>query len=189
MDVLARAFADNPVNVAVIGITHAHRVRCNAAGMRALLPVAIQHGRVFAAHRNGRLAGCLIASPPLVHPLPPPSIVARLRVRLCQGKRVTQRWAGVFHTLDVLHPRQPHWYLGSLGVAPESQRQGLGKALLARFLECADADADPCYLETDRSENLAFYEQRGFRNVGEVDVHGATAWRMWRPAAGAPALD
>ena len=153
--------------------------------MRALLPVALRHGKVFAAHDRGGVVGCLIASPPLTHPLPPPSLLVRVRTRIGQGKRVTERWAQAFHTLDARHPREPHWYLGSLGVAPEAQKQGLGRALLAHFLSCADGDALPSYLETDRPENLAFYEQRGFRVQGEVQVHGATAWRMWRPALAA----
>jgi hypothetical protein len=188
-DVLARAFADNPVNVAAIGGTREERIRCNKLGMRALLPVALRHGRVFAAHAGTSVLGCLIATPPLAHPLPPPSVVARLRCRLGQGKRVTLRWAEAFRTLDDLHPREPHWYVGSLGVAPEAQRRGVGAALLGHFLRWADADGLPGYLETDRHENLVFYEGRGFRVEERIQVLGASAWRMWRPAPRPPLVD
>jgi GNAT superfamily N-acetyltransferase len=185
-DVLARAFADNPVNVAVIGGSREDRIRCNPLGMRALLPVALRHGEVFAARAGTRVVGCLIATPPLGHPLPPPSIVARLRCRIGQGKRITLRWAEAFRTLDDLHPREPHWYVGSLGVAPEAQRQGVGAALLARFLRCADIDGLPGYLETDRHENVSFYQGRGFRVEERTQVLGVPTWRMWRPGPHTP---
>jgi ribosomal protein S18 acetylase RimI-like enzyme len=182
-DVLARAFADNPVNVAVIGGNTAIRTRSNAYGMRALLPVVLAHGQVYAGRINTEIAGCLLATPPLGHPLPPPGIIARLRCRLGQEKRVGDRWAQTFHILDDLHPRLPHWYLGSLGVSPEAQHQGVGGALLRHFIARADADSMPCYLETDRSENLSFYEGRGFRVEEQIRVLGVDAWRMWRHAS------
>ena len=180
--VLARAFADNPLNVAVIGRDRDRRVRCNAHGMRALLPVAQRHGRVVAARSRTVLVGCLVASPPSGHPLPPPSLAARLRCRIGQGGDVVRRWAAVFTALDAAHPRMPHWYLGSLGVAPEAQGTGVGTALVADLLRRADAEQLPTYLETDRWENVAFYEHRGFRIESDIEVMGVPAWCMWRDA-------
>lgn len=178
---LAHAFADNPLNLGVIGGDHTTRVRCNEHGMRALLPVAIRHGQALAAVAGARLTGCLVATPPLAHPLPPPSIAARLRCRFGQGGRVTRRWAAVFLALDRHHPRTPHWYLGSVGVLPETQGSGVGSALLRRLLASVDAEQAPAYLETDRRENIGFYERRGFRVQREIQVLGVPAWCMWRP--------
>jgi hypothetical protein len=62
---LARAFRDNPLNVAVIGGTAERRLRVNLHGMRALLPTAARWARVAAADRSGRMLGALIATPPL----------------------------------------------------------------------------------------------------------------------------
>jgi len=180
--VLAHAFADNPLNVAVIGGDRERRVRCNAHGMRALLPVAMRHGYVAGARIRDELVGCLIATPPLRHPLPPPSLAARIRCRLGQGPYVSGRWAAVFTTLDTTHPRIPHWYVGSVGVSPSAQHTGVGTALLSHLLARIDAERLPTYLETDRQENVGFYERRGFRVEERIELMGVTAWRMWRTA-------
>ena len=90
--VLARAFRDNPLNVAVIGDADpVRRLRVNAHGMRALLPVAQVHGGALAAHRGDRLVAALVATPPAGYPLPPPRALARLRCLAGQGLRVARR--------------------------------------------------------------------------------------------------
>jgi len=183
--VLARAFRDSPLNVAVIGGTRERRLRVNLHGMRALLPTAARCARVAAADRSGRVQGALIATPPFGYPVPPAPLASRLLCLLGQGPGVTRRWAAVFRELDALHPREPHWYLGTLGVDPDAQGKGVGGDLASAFLEWADRDASPAYLETDRAENVSFYERRGFSVENEVVVLGAHIWRMLRPARSA----
>jgi len=180
---LARAFRDSPLNVAVIGGTPERRLRVNLHGMRALLPTAARCARVAAADRSGLMLGALIATPPLCYPVPPAPLASRIRCLLGQGPGVTRRWAAVFRALDALHPREPHWYLATLGVDPDSQGEGIGSALASSFLKWADRDARPAYLETDRPENVSFYERLGFRVEHEVEVLGAPIWRMLRTAA------
>lgn len=178
---LSRAFRDNPLNVAVIGGGPERRLAANACGTRALLPVAQAHGEVWVARRAGRVVGGLVGAPPLRYPLPPPALIARLRCLLGQGWRVAGRWAEVFAALDVLHPSDPHWYLGTLGVEPAEQGRGVGTALLRHWLARVDADAAGAYLETDRSDNVAFYQRAGFRLAQEAEVLHTRVWCMWRP--------
>ncbi len=181
---LARAFRDNPLNVAVIQSDDpAFRIRCNYHGMRALLPVAQACGQVLAARLEGRLAGALVAANPCGYPLPAPPWAARFRCLWGRGWRVARRWARVFEWLDALHPQEPLGYLGTLGVDPSLQGRGVGRALLGRWLAGLDREATGAYLETDRCENVAFYERSGFRVLGETQVLGARIWRMRRPAA------
>jgi hypothetical protein len=45
----------------------------------------------------------------------------------------------------------------------------------------ADAAGIPCYLETGTASNVAFYTKRGFRVIGQADVHGSTLYGMVRP--------
>jgi ribosomal protein S18 acetylase RimI-like enzyme len=178
---LARAFRDNPLNVAVIRSPDPERrQRVNAHGLRSLLPVAHAMGRVRGLRARGALAAVLIASPPGGHPLPPPSLVRRLRSLIGQGPAVSRRWSEVFAALAPLHPAEPHWYLGTLGVDPACQGLGLGRLLLADWL--ADVDRDPCcaYLETDRPENVAFYIRAGFETVGETRIFSVPVWQMRR---------
>lgn len=77
----------------------------------------------------------------------------------------------------------PHWYLLILGVDPPHQGRGVGGALIQPVLATADADRLPCYLETAKERNLAFYRRHAFEVVEElvVDAAGPRMWLMVRP--------
>jgi len=179
--VLARAFRDSPLNLAVIGSSPERRLRANLHGARALLPVACAHGLVLAARERGAPRGLLVATRPFGWPLPAPTLRVHLRRVLGQGLRVVRRWGLVFEALARVHPREPHWYLATLGVDPEAQGRGVGSALLARWLEGVDEDALPAWLETDRQANVAFYRRAGFEVARRTEVLGTTVWCMGRP--------
>lgn len=178
---LAGAFRDNPLNRAVIRSDDPdRRLRSNLHGMRGLLPVARDHGCVLGARSDGRLVGVLVSSPPGCFPLPAPGLVQRLRCLIGQGWNVTQRWGEVYEALELLHPLEPHWYLGTLGVEPSQQRRGVGAALVARWVIEVDREGLPAYLETDRERNVDFYGRAGFEVAGETQVLGVPIWRMTR---------
>jgi hypothetical protein len=56
---------------------------------------------------------------------------------------------------------------------------------------CADVDDKdaPSYLETDKSENVGFYQRFGFSVAGKAEVLGITNWFMSRLPAKQLALD
>ncbi len=84
--------------------------------------------------------------------------------------------------VDSLHPKEPHWYLATLGTAPERQGQGVGAALLQPALALADRDGMPAYLESSKERNVSFYARFGFEVVEELHsaVGSPPMWRMWR---------
>jgi GNAT superfamily N-acetyltransferase len=185
VEVLARAFCSNPLNRAVTRSADPERcLRSNRHSMRTLLPIARLHGQVLAASLDGKVAGGLVATPPGRFPLPPPPLAGQLRYLICQGWRVARRWEAAFEALEALHPVEPHWYLGTLGVARSAQRRGVGAALLSHWLEAVDRDGLPAYLETDSETSIRFYERAGFSLKGETSVLGVPAWQMQRPPAG-----
>src|SRR5262245_20743433 len=104
-EVLARAFRDNPLNVAVLGPDPERRLRANRAAMRELMPLALRHGAVLAGSARGHCAGVLLGAPPYSYPFPAPSLSALVASWLRQGVRVRSRWGRVFHHLDARHPR------------------------------------------------------------------------------------
>ena len=84
--------------------------------------------------------------------------------------------------VDRVHPHEPHWYLGLLGTDPTMQGRGVGSALLEPALARADGEGMPCYLETQKEENLSFYARHGFAVRDVVSVTGSpTVWTMQRP--------
>ena len=151
-----------------------------SSDLRALLPVALEHGVVLGVGGAEDLRGVLVSTRPWGWPLPPPPFLANLRRVFCQGLRVAQRWGEVFDALARVHPVEPHWYLATLGVEPGFQGGGRGSALLECWLEAVAADALPAWLETDREANLGFYRRVGFEVALEVSVLDTRVWCMRR---------
>jgi ribosomal protein S18 acetylase RimI-like enzyme len=80
------------------------------------------------------------------------------------------------------HPEEPHWYLHTLSIHPDRQRQGYGSSLIAPGLDRADAEGLPCYLETQRESNIPFYARFGFELQEEISLPDSPPlWTMWRP--------
>jgi GNAT superfamily N-acetyltransferase len=75
----------------------------------------------------------------------------------------------------------PHWYVLAVGVAPESQGQGLGYDLVTRTIRRAEAEDVPCYLEAFEEKLVEHYERRGFRVLAKDQLPtGLTLWCMLR---------
>ena len=177
---LGRAFCENAMNRVVAPGSRARRERSNAAGMRAVLPLARARGLALAARQDGRLAGVLIALPPGVATLGRPSWAALLRLLLVQGPGVVGRWSAVAEALQLHRPMAPHAYLATLGVEPALQRAGIGRALLALWLATVDAGNQRAYLETDSTRNVGWYERFGFAVRAELTVLGVAVHLMER---------
>ena len=149
----------------------------------AVMGDSLRHGEVDVITHNGRV----VASASWLLPGDAPrSWMRELRISLrCARALVTgkNRIKGI-KLLDAMakkHPKEPHWYLGLLGVDPAFQGKGLGGTLLnKRILEC-DATHMPIYLETQKPENLPYYERFGFAVVEEIRHEGCPPlWTMWR---------
>ena len=99
---------------------------------------------------------------------------------LCSARTV--RALRLLFEVDGLHPKEPHWYLATLGTVPERQGQGVGAALLRPVLDLADRDGMPAYLESSKERNVPFYARFGFEVVGELQAAAdrPPMWRMWR---------
>ena len=99
-----------------------------------------------------------------------------------ESRKLLMALVSLIETMHRESTGEPHWYLWALGVSPESRNRGIGGALLDPVLTDADMTGDPCYLETQTRENVAFYEKRGFRVIleEESDIPGLTLWSMVR---------
>lgn len=175
---------DNPDTVRAFGIDDTER-RCRAL-TRFFAPVlhGLHHrGLILGAFREDNLVGvCGMARPGLCQPTPleklklVPSVV--FGNPIATPLRVL-RWTAEWARRD---PTEPHWHLGPVAVDSHLRGQGVGGAMLADFCARMDDCRAFSYLETDKAENVWFYEKFGFTVVAEAKVLGAPNWFMSRPA-------
>jgi len=172
LGVLARAFRDNPMNIALHGPRLGRRVRANRAGLRSIvldsqLPIEM---RVLSL--NNEVVGGFIAAPPELPVLPAPFLVRQIACFLEQGARAMDGWGELTARLSADRPLIPHWYVSVLGVEPDLHGEGIGATLLASLFERVRASPAPIYLECDRPASVAFYRNHGFEIRGEQSIHG-----------------
>ena len=187
--VIADGFHDIPaMRFAFAGLDANRRRRRLERVMRSTVRVGIRRGRVRIVRAAGRVAAAAVAYPPEAFPLGLGDWIAGGLGALTVGPQSALRLARYEQRLKHLHLAEPHYYLYLLAVLPAHRGRGLGAALVDDLSRAADERALACYLETDRLENVGFYEARGYRVVEEIAVAeagGAVLHRMVRPPAGA----
>src|SRR5208283_617616 len=81
------------------------------------------------------------------------------------------------------HPKERHFYLSFIAVAPRLQGLGLGSAVLEATLARVDAAGMPAYLENSNPKNTRLYERHGFVVRKSISPAGAPPLlAMWREA-------
>ena len=80
-------------------------------------------------------------------------------------------------------PAASHYYLGVIGVDPDSHGLGIGTQLLKSFCDLSARDplSSGVYLETAKASNVRFYERAGFVETGRGSLGAATLWCMFLP--------
>ena len=158
-----------------------HAVLHHFAG--AMIRDAVAHGEVNVVEARGRVAGSASWLPPGTKP---PHGMRQVRVTIAAGRALARgrnRITGI-RLLDKVgraHPSEPHWYLALLGVDPTFQGQGFGGALLRRQLTLCDETQTPAFLETQKPDNLPFYERFGFKVTDQLRVGSSPpVWQLWR---------
>ena len=180
--VLGRGMRDNPGHVRVFGSDPDHR---EAALMRLFTPLLKQYrpkGAILGAFSENRLVGvCAMVVPGRCKATLTEK--AALLPAVIRGNSLSVlisvlRWTSAWERRD---PAEPHWHLGPVGVERDLQGKGIGSALLKVFCDRMDSAGALAYLETDKPENVRFYERFGFEVVAEDDVVGVHNWFMTRP--------
>ena len=187
--VLGLAFAGNPSTLVVARGDRARAQRITESGAR-FAKLGRRYSHVLVAEHRGRIVGVLNA-------LEWPNCQLRMGEKLRMAPSMI--WvtglgvASGFKMMNVWarhDPSEPHWHVGPVGVHPELQGRGVGKAMLAAFLDMVDHQGLPAYLETDLDRNVRLYEEFGFQVVDQEDISGVNNRFMWREAvAGSRAPD
>lgn len=151
--------------------------------IKAVMNDALRHGEVDAVMNHDRIAATASWLPPGAAPrstMRELRVMARCASALVKGRNRLKA-LDILNEMDERHPTEPHWYLAVLGVDPNFQGRGMGGALLrARLVDC-DRTGLPVYLETQKPENLPYYERFGFAVSHTVDKQECPPlWGMWR---------
>jgi len=176
---LVRAFADDPVANFMFAGPRRRRWGLHSFFTAQMLHQFLPYGHIYMA---GEGDGVAIWGPPdrersglreLVQLLPTAPFLVSTR---------THRALRLLFQVDGLHPTEPHWYLATLGTAPERQGHGVGTALLESMLATVDEAGEPAYLESSKERNVPLYARFGFEVIDELHAggDGPTIWRMWR---------
>src|SRR5262249_33059941 len=186
---LGRGMRDNPINVRAFGPEPTHREEALSRFFVPVLRAARERGcLILGAVRGENLVGVYVAArpgrcqPTLTQKLG--VLPAVLRTNPLSTSLRVARWTGDWSRRD---PRGAHWHLGPVAVDSHLRGHGMGGEMLADFCARMDEEAATSYLETDKPENVRFYERFGFAVVAEAAVLGVQNWFMSRPPHGGPA--
>jgi GNAT superfamily N-acetyltransferase len=181
---LGRAMRDNPIDARAFGIQNDERRR--RAVTRFFVPVLhglYRRGLVLGAFCESTLVGVYgMARPGLCQP----TALEKLNVvpwvlfgnPLSTIPRVLT-WGREWSRHD---PLEPHWHLGPVAVEFRLQGQGIGTAMIDDFCARMDRLQTLSYLETDKFENIGFYQKFGFTVIAKAEVLKVPNWFMSRPA-------
>jgi GNAT superfamily N-acetyltransferase len=147
---------------------------------RAAVQITHRYGKpMYGAFRDGSLAGVAATFAAGRYPPPAYTFLRYVPGFLAAGPGPSVRGLRTSVVMESGHPSDEHVYLWLLAVDPAHQRGGIGRALLARVSEEAEAQV---YLETSNPANVPYYASNGFEEIGRAPMpRGATLWFMRRP--------
>ena len=178
--IITDALLHDPGWLAVGPKRTAHRRFVAERYHRAALEVSARYGGpIYGAFREKGLAGIAVTFPPGRYPPPRRTDARYAPAFLAAGPGPIARGLKTGAVQDQGHPHDPHVYLWFLAVDPKHQRGGVGRALLARVCEEAEA---PVYLDTSNPDNVPYYAGAGFQEIGRgVLPRDTRMWFMRRP--------
>jgi GNAT superfamily N-acetyltransferase len=183
-EVLAEAFYEDPVLGWLIPDARRRKARLRRFFAVELRHVSLPRGQVWTTAEQTGVAMTLL---PGSWRVPPHATLLEGR---CFGTRLgsAARLGFAMERHHAHQVRQPHYYIRDVGVLPEMQGLGLGRALMGPTLERCDRQGVPAYLEASSERSAALYERLGFRLLHEVQVGDSPPlWLMLRPPSPAEA--
>lgn len=176
-EVLARVFQDYPLLVGFIP-DESERKNKSRYLFEFVIRWGVLYGEVYATSPN--LEGVAVWLPPgKVHITLCRAIrsgILTLRFKL--GRKFMFRMKSTndyLLSINKRHAAFPHWYLFYIGVDTQFQGKGHASTLLTAMLARIDSEQMPCYLRTQKKENVPLFEHYGFRIVHESIIPQGTS--------------
>jgi ribosomal protein S18 acetylase RimI-like enzyme len=183
-DVLARAFAEGPLFAyflppgapnRAVHLRGLCRLECQTRLELGFPPLGCLH--------HGELVGVACVVKPGDTPRSTSLMSAALSFEASVGPDVMRRIREYGRISGRLKPVCPHLYLQMLGVVPEAQGQGFGRALLDAVQAMSEANppSEGVALDTGNPANLALYAHMGYAVRGRAKLGTCDVWSMFRP--------
>lgn len=184
-DLLARALAPYPT---MRWLCEAERPGFEER-LRAIYRVAIRMQIAEGQPTLGLLRGERLLAVAIVHDpgraMTPRSALTGLVGSVLSPARSTMRRGHRYESaIARARPRDPHHFLSVIGVRPEEQRRGYGRALMDAIHARADRDprsAGVC-LDTCDSRNRSYYERFGYEECARCRTGPLEQWILFRPS-------
>jgi GNAT superfamily N-acetyltransferase len=179
VDVLSRAFADDPVFLHMLPVDMDRREDRLRRFFAMELPRSEGLGGAWTTVDG---AGAAVWYPPGMWK---PSLWLTLRQTPAM-LRILGRQAPVagrvLSTMQEHHPHRPHWYLLYVAAGAGRRGTGVGTALLRPVLDRCDEEGTPAYLDATTDRNRALYRRHGFADMEELTLPdgGPVLYPMWR---------
>ncbi|APU16700.1 MULTISPECIES: GNAT family N-acetyltransferase [Actinoalloteichus] len=181
VETLGAAFRDYPYLRHVVDARD-HLRRVTRFQELFLVELGMPHGRVWVADGGDAVAAWTVPDAPDAG-----EVLAGLGPELAElaGERATAA-SSAEAALAPHRPTEPVWFLGTVGVHPDRQGRGLGRAVLRPGIDAAEAAGVTAFLETSTERNVAFYQQLGFVVTADVELPdgGPRTWCMTRRPTG-----
>lgn len=177
-ETLAQAFQNDPIQVHVFPDPEERRRRSPAQ-----FSTLAWEGRLFGeAFAMPGMTGISVWMPPEGVVTAEPGAKSRMGdLPGLMGNDALTRFGAVLDYLSKNHQKgmpAKTWYLMVVGVHPDHQGRGLGRALLAPIIARADAARTAISLDTAQPNVKPFYEKLGFK-VAIESVDPGSGLRLW----------
>ncbi|MEM9927807.1 MAG: GNAT family N-acetyltransferase [Cyanobacteria bacterium P01_D01_bin.50] len=149
--------------------------------------VSVGDGFFLGGFAEGKLQGIAFVTPPekanndrdaQSKPTPSEEEFARLI-----GEEALIRVEGYLNLKKANKPNQPHFYINALAVDPQSQKKGIGRALLSQVHKISEENFESrgVALDTQTQNNVDYYQHFGYGINSTAELQSIQNWFMFRP--------
>jgi ribosomal protein S18 acetylase RimI-like enzyme len=99
------------------------------------------------------------------------------------GEEALMRMEAYLDLKKANKPSSPHFYLNTLAVHPQSQRKGIGSAILSHIHQMSEqhSDSHGVALDTQTQKNVSYYQRFDYSVSNSAVLENVTNWFMFRP--------
>ncbi len=186
VEVLVSAFQNYPL-LQYYFPNEAEREKISSYFLSFAVNTGISYGEVYVTSPN--LEGIAVWIPSTNYPVTFWRLLRSVPLREIYGFGANggSKMRHVGEYMDTVHKRLTpfkHWFLQTIGIAPQFRGKGFAGKLLRPMLSRINEEGLPCYLETLDEQNVSLYEHFGFKIIDKSNVPETSLinWAMLREA-------